>query len=103
MSMLTAQVERLRETAELVDFELPEAAAMLREAADTIERLRQTAQDALAERTCEIRVFDNMAETDGMGDVWLECSACHWQMDYSETPRMPLNYCPNCGRKVVDE
>lgn len=49
--------------------------------------------------TCHVTVQDNMAETDGMGDVWLECDACRWQMPLEpSTPR--FNFCPNCGRKV---
>lgn len=52
--------------------------------------------------TCHITVQDNMAETDGMGDVWLECDKCHWQMPLEpSTPR--FNFCPNCGAKAVDE
>ena len=51
--------------------------------------------------TCNISVNDNLAETEGMGDVWLECDACGWQMSLEpSTPR--FNFCPNCGRKVVD-
>lgn len=63
--------------------------------------------DATGERhggagTCHITVQDNMAETEGMGDVWLECDACHWQMPLEpSTPR--FNYCPNCRRRVVNE
>lgn len=52
--------------------------------------------------TCRISVQDNLAETDGIGDVWLECDECHWQMPLEpSTPR--FNFCPNCGRRVVDE
>ena len=52
--------------------------------------------------TCRISVQDNLAETDGIGDVWLECDECHWQMPLDpSTPR--FNFCPNCGRRVVDE
>lgn len=58
--------------------------------------------NACAERTCHIEVHDNLAETDGMGDVWLECDECHWQMPLEPTtPR--FKHCPNCGAKVVGE
>ena len=54
----------------------------------------------LGSETCHITVEDNLAETEGMGDVWIECDKCHWQMPLEPTtPR--FNYCPNCGRKVV--
>ena len=62
----------------------------------------QVIEATLGRGTCHIRVFDNLAESDGNGDVWLECDECHWQMDYAEAPSMPLKFCPNCGRKVVD-
>ena len=52
-------------------------------------------------QTCTIEVKDNMAETDGMGDVWLECDQCHWQMPLEPTTPK-FNYCPNCGRRCVE-
>lgn len=61
----------------------------------------QAIEATLGRGTCRIAVQDNLAETDGMGDVWLECDACHWQMPLEpSTPR--FNYCPNCGREVVE-
>ena len=61
----------------------------------------QAVEATLGRGTCHITVEDNLAETEGMGDVWLECSACHWQMPLE--PTTPLfGYCPNCGRKVVE-
>ena len=68
----------------------------------------QAVEATLGGGTCHITVEDNLAETEGMGDVWLECSACHWQMLLEPTTPLfgycpPLfSYCPNCGRKVVD-
>lgn len=68
----------------------------------------QAVEATLGRGTCHITVEDNLAETEGMGDVWLECSACHWQMPLEPTTPLfgycpPLfSYCPNCGRKVVD-
>lgn len=69
---------------------------------------QQAVDVTLGRGTCHITVEDNLAETEGMGDVWLECSACHWQMLLEPTTPLfgycpPLfNYCPNCGRRVVD-
>lgn len=48
-------------------------------------------------KTCHIIVEDNFNETEGMGDVWLECDVCHWTMPFE--PRIPdFDYCPHCGR-----
>lgn len=64
--------------------------------AETVE-----AWNTRAECTCHIEVHDNLAETDGMGDVWLECDECHWQMPLEPTtPR--FKHCPNCGAKVIE-
>ena len=55
----------------------------------------------LGRGTCHVTVQDNLAETEGMGDIWLECDACHWQMPLEpSTPR--FNFCPNCGHRIVD-
>ena len=52
--------------------------------------------------TCHMEVKDNLAESEGMGDVWLECDRCHWQMMLeSTTPR--FKYCPNCGRRIKED
>jgi hypothetical protein len=61
----------------------------------------QAIEATLGRGTCHITVQDNLAETEGMGDVWLECDTCHWQMLLEpSTPR--FKFCPNCGRKVVN-
>lgn len=62
----------------------------------------QAVEATLGRGVCRITVHDNLAETEGNGDVWLECDACHWQMDYADAPFMPLNFCPSCGREVVE-
>ena len=55
------------------------------------------------ERTCKFTIEDNMNETEGMGDVWIECSACHCVFDYyADDWLMKMNYCPNCGARVVE-
>ena len=52
--------------------------------------------------TCHMNVRDNLSETEGMGEVWLECDECHWQMQLEPTtPR--FKYCPNCGKRIVRE
>jgi hypothetical protein len=87
MSMLTAQCDRLRETADEVErikhnnadwlwrdgITLMDAARELREAADTIEGLRN--------RLTDIVLCHSDENDDGEDNDW--------------------RYCPNCGRKVV--
>ena len=52
--------------------------------------------------TCHMEVKDNLAESEGMGDVWLECDRCHWQMMLEPTtPR--FKYCPNCRAEIKEE
>lgn len=62
---------------------------------------QQAVEATLGRGTCHIMTCDNLNELGG--DVWLECDACHWQMDYADAPSMPLNFCPNCGRMVTDK
>lgn len=52
--------------------------------------------------TTRIIVKDNMNETEGMGDVWLECEKCLCKFDYESDEwiaRMP--YAPCCGRRIA--
>ena len=106
MSMLGQQANELRLMARLVrDYDYKEISRMLREAADTIISLRDRLQAAtLGSGTCEYAIKDNMNETEGMGDVWIECSACHCAFDYyADEWLMNMHYCPNCGAKVVEQ
>ena len=60
------------------------------------------AWNARAERTCQFTIKDNMNESEGMGDVWIECSACHCAFDfYADEWLMNMGYCPNCGARVI--
>lgn len=62
------------------------------------------AWNSRAERTCEFSIKDNMNETEGMGDVWIECSACNCVFDYyADEWLMKMSYCPNCGARRVGE
>jgi predicted RNA-binding Zn-ribbon protein involved in translation (DUF1610 family) len=98
MSMLTAKVENLRIMARLVrDYDYREISRELREAADTIENLRN--------RLTEY----GMCDTDDY-----VCPQCGTVMDYvtrgdddekvipMDDYVIPLHYCPRCGRRVVE-
>ena len=62
------------------------------------------AWNSRAERTCEFSIKDNMNETEGMGDVWIECSACNCVFDfYADEWLMKMSYCPSCGARRVGE
>ena len=105
MSMLTEQCARLRSWAKQfderadVDALAPLLASDLREAADTILRLREMAQ--ASRETC-----DWVLEHSGtLYDKW-RCSKCGYlfvepRCDQGYTDMEP-NFCPNCGAKVVD-
>ena len=50
---------------------------------------------------CGYIVKDNMNETEGMGDVWFECSACGKQFDYyADEWLTQMPFTPCCGRRV---
>lgn len=67
-----------------------------------IEAEAIAAWNSRAERTCKFTIEDNMNETEGMGDVWIECSACHCVFDfYADEWLMKMSYCPNCGRRCI--
>lgn len=100
MSMLTSQVDRLRTAADQFDkvlcgkFDAIEPLTippMMREAADTIENLRNRLTE-----TC--RNADARAEAGGVWHsprfVCSECGAAYVMSDY-------VRFCPNCGRRVV--
>ena len=99
--MLTAQCDRLRETADEVErikhnnadwlwrdgITLTDAARELRDAADTIESLR----NRLTETCHDV----------GFAPYFFECSECgNTHLRNAAYVDMP-NYCPECGRKVV--
>lgn len=66
-------------------------------------KLEATRQESNAKPCyeCEFVVKDNMNETEGIGDVWFECSECGAQFDYyADDWLMKQNYCPHCGKAV---
>lgn len=102
MSMLSLQVDGLREMAVKLGVngvctgDLSELCVMLREAADTIESMRDRLQAAeLGSGTCEFKPFadEDWSEPNAVRGVCSECSALMYGKD---------NYCPNCGKRVVE-
>ena len=54
--------------------------------------------------TCYPIISDNLNESEGMGDAWADCSECgHLLFVLTDPNSKPPNFCPNCGRKVVDD
>lgn len=95
MSMLTTQVKRLRTAADQLDkvlhgrFDAIEPSTippMMREAADTIENLRNRLTE-----TCELV---------NAGDGKCICFECGYKA--LDEWWNGFKYCPNCGRKVVE-
>jgi rubrerythrin len=102
MSMLTAQVENLRIMARLVrDYDYREISRELREAADTIENLRNRLTE-----TCH-----DLSGTGANGEQVFHCSECGCVMSLYDLDGANVlctnhvfdypRYCPNCGRMVI--
>ena len=64
----------------------------------------QAIEATLGRGTCHPVANDNLTESEGTGDAWANCSECGHLLCVLTDPssQMP-NYCPNCGRKVVDD
>lgn len=122
MSVLSAKIDSLRLMARLVrEYDYAEISRMLREAADTIESLRDRAQTAIelerenerlrragyevgyhdamkaAHGECELVETESYSSAHEVIHV-LECSECGETCEHvnGAYPR-----CPHCGRKVV--
>ena len=63
----------------------------------------QAVAATLGPGTCTPIISDNLAESEGTGDAWANCSECgHLLYVLTDPNSAPPNFCPNCGRKVVD-
>lgn len=103
MSMLTAQVDELRTASTWVSLYLAGAtnaipmntAILLRDAADTIENLRGQLTD--------VALCHNVAP-DYLDFLCDSCGFVHYHSDENDDgDGNRWFYCPNCGRKVVNE
>lgn len=57
----------------------------------------------LGRGTCHPIISDNLAESEGTGDAWADCSECgHLLFVLTDPTSEPPNYCPNCGRRIVE-
>lgn len=113
MSMLSLQVDGLREMAVKLGVngvctgDLSELCVMLREAADTIESMRDRLQAAeLGSGTCEFNVVEEFIPGKRQRANICECSNCGYRCAYGFIVDERFKRCPNCGarvRKKVDE
>lgn len=63
----------------------------------------QAVAATLGPGTCHPVISDNLNESEGAGDAWADCSACgHLLFVLTDPNSQPPNYCPNCGRAVVE-
>ena len=63
----------------------------------------QAVEATLGPGTCKPVISDNLNESEGAGDAWADCSACgHLLFVLTDPNSQPPNYCPNCGRKLVE-
>ena len=63
----------------------------------------QAIDATLGRGTCKPIISDNLIESDGTGDAWAYCSECgHLLFVLTDPNSQPPNYCPNCGRRVVE-
>lgn len=63
----------------------------------------QAVEATLGRGACRFIDEDNYDESDGCDAYsWFRCSACGWTFDECDRWLTTMNYCPNCGRKVVD-
>ena len=126
MSGQIEQVDRLRWLAETTDTPerfLGEYSQALREAADTIESLRDRLQ-AVDDETCSIEWRDESSDSDaGLEDDGAYfCTKCGADLPYSLQEdwddyqalvadygnvepwnKKPFLHCPNCGAKIADD
>lgn len=69
----------------------------------TILTPAQAIAATLGAGTCHAIISDNLTESDGMGDAWADCSECgHLLFVLTDPNSEPPNFCPNCGRRVVE-
>ena len=62
----------------------------------------QAVAATLGPGTCKPIISDNLAESEGTGDAWADCSECgHLLFVLTDPNSQPPNYCPSCGRRIV--
>ena len=77
---------------------------MARDIADRIDEETLARLGYVKRGTCHAIVSDNLTESEGTGDAWADCSECgHLLFVLTDPTSEPPNFCPNCGRKVVDD
>lgn len=62
----------------------------------------QAVEATLGRGECHPVISDNLAESEGTGDAWADCSECgHLLFVLTDPTSEPPAYCPGCGAKVV--
>lgn len=62
----------------------------------------QAVEATLGRGECHPVISDNLAESEGTGDAWADCSECgHLLFVLTDPTSEPPAYCPWCGAKVV--
>lgn len=65
---------------------------------------QQAIEATLGRGECHPIISDNLAESEGTGDAWADCSECGHLLFVLTDPNSEVpHYCPNCGAKVVSE
>ena len=94
MSMLTAEINELRDKARLFEgYQGGEISYLLREAANTIESLKDRLQGE-----CEMEIIETHEYDDGDEDFLCKCSNCG-RKSWEPAHDLP-NFCARCGRQV---
>ena len=61
----------------------------------------QATEATLGRGTCYPIISDNLAESEGTGEAWADCSEFgHLLYVLTDPSSEPPKFCPNCGRRV---
>jgi DNA-directed RNA polymerase subunit RPC12/RpoP len=60
--------------------------------------------EMMMDETCKMMPIEDYRIDNDSAGVFFECSECHYQiyMDNIES-EFPIRYCPDCGRKIIND